>query len=150
MKTHHVSEPPDSISNITASKDWHVVTDSHIGFSVFHSFCRAYAVPQSTMRQFADQVDARKEAGSLHPQYPISAIPRDYVRSDDSALKEKAVVELKKFLAMNESEIKASKVIIDFQGHLGGDQLERALEGFQSEVIEDIYLCYPSAKSQQQ
>jgi hypothetical protein len=144
MNIHRTNRLPASVEEITADRSYHVVTDAHVGFSVLHTFGRAFNVSTPDCKAFAASVNNRDEAGSMFPNACISAIPRKSTRDDSSAEKNAAVSHLKDFLSANEESMKASKIIMDFQGFLSKDIMAKALEGFASSVVTDVYLVGPS------
>jgi hypothetical protein len=145
MLVHHLSGIPDSVANVVADKSYHVLTEAHVGFSVLGSFGRAYKMDLGLLKKFAAEVNEKRDLGSLHPKFPLSALPTVYTRDDDPEVRRRAIPLLREFLELNESTIKARKIIFDFQGHLGKSHFEECLAGFESAVIEALYLIYPSA-----
>jgi len=69
------------------------------------------------IKEFADTVNRRDEAGSLHPKAPISALPRRYFREIDESDIPNHITKFRRdfsdFIAANRQTIKAKQVLID-------------------------------------
>lgn len=97
---------------------WHKLVVAEAGFSMLNIYgCHKHGLDTKIIREFADSVNRRNEAGSLHPKAPISALPRRYFREIKDVDIPSYIPEFKKdfseFLAANRQRIKAKKVLID-------------------------------------
>jgi hypothetical protein len=110
-------EPQDTASNRWS--DWHILTVAESGFSMLDIYGRnQHGLEIEVIRQFADRVNARDEAGSLHPRAPISAVPKRFFReqadSNDPAVMSDFRRHILEFLSANQTTIHAQRVLIDF------------------------------------
>lgn len=99
-------------------QEWHKLVVAEAGFSMLDIYGRhKHGLDIDVIREFADSVNRRNEAGSLHPKAPISALPRRYFREIENADISSHIEEFKKdfseFVAANRQTIKAKKVVID-------------------------------------
>ena len=107
---------------ITDSKNWlgwHILTVAEAGFSMLDIYGRdMYDIDIAVIRRFADTVNQRGESGSLHPNAPISAIPRRFFRDIPKNKISKHLnefqIHIKEFIQANASKIHARKILIDF------------------------------------
>jgi hypothetical protein len=99
--------------------DWHKLVVAEAGFSMLDIYARhKHDIDIQVIQQFADQVNRRNEPGSLYPKAPISALPRRYFRE----IRESEIPnhidqfrdDLRQFIQANRSNIRASKVLVDF------------------------------------
>lgn len=110
-------EPQDTTPNRWS--DWHILTVAESGFSMLDIYGRnQYGLGIEVIREFADQVNALDEAGSLHPRAPISAVPRRFFReqedSNDPAVMNDFRRHILEFLVENQTTIHAQRILIDF------------------------------------
>jgi hypothetical protein len=110
-------ELQDTASNRWAG--WHILTVAESGFSMLDIYGRnQHGLDIEVIRQFADRVNARDEAGSLHPIAPISAVPRRFFRehadSNDPAVMNDFRRHILEFLVANQTRIHAQRILIDF------------------------------------
>lgn len=110
-------EPQDTASNRWAG--WHILTVAEAGFSMLDIYGRnQHGLEIEVIRQFADRVNERDEAGSLHPRAPISAVPRRFFReqadSSDPAVMNDFRRHVLEFLVANQATIHAQRILIDF------------------------------------
>lgn len=110
-------EPQDTAPNRWS--DWHILTVAESGFSMLDIYGRnQHGLDIQVIREFADQVNARNEAGSLHPRAPISAVPRRFFReqaeSNDPAVMNDFRRHIFEFLVANQTTIHAQRILIDF------------------------------------
>ncbi len=99
--------------------DWHILTVAEAGFSMLDIYGRSQnGLDIEVIRQFADQVNERDEAGSLHPRAPISALPRRFFREEENSLNPTVLNDFKcqiaKFLSANQGTIRAQRILVDF------------------------------------
>jgi hypothetical protein len=100
-----------------------------------------FGLSNDLLEQFAQQVNQRDEAGSLHPRAPISVIPRRYIR--DGAEKEAIQKQIAEFISSNERIIRASIILIDFRAGITPFILEAikgAMAEIRSPVIDEIMI----------
>ena len=98
---------------------WHILTVAEAGFSMLDIYGRHHnQVSIEAIQRFADRVNDNDEAGSLHPQAPISAVPNRFFRDPPSVNDPKTLEDFKRqlrdFLAVNNSIIRADRVLVDF------------------------------------
>ncbi len=98
---------------------WHILTVAEAGFSMLDLYGRhQHGLDIEVIRQFADRVNERDEAGSLHPRAPISAVPRRFFREQETSSDPAVVNDLKRkileFLIANQNTIHAQRILIDF------------------------------------
>lgn len=98
---------------------WHILTVAEAGFSMLDIYGRhQHGLDIEVIRQFADRVNERDEAGSLHPRAPISAVPQRFFREQENRIGPEVVNDLKRhiieFLAENQRTICAQQILIDF------------------------------------
>lgn len=78
---------------------------------------RQHGLDIEVIREFADSVNRRKEAGSLHPNAPISALPRRYFREIEESDIPNHIEEFRRdfseFITANRQTIRAKQVLID-------------------------------------
>ena len=93
--------------------EFHVLTYAEDGFSPLDIHARRFGIDREQVRVFADLVNDRSCVGSLHPQAPISAVPRELVRDrkDVDAL----AASIAEFLLTNRETIGARRVVFDFR-----------------------------------
>lgn len=110
-------EQQDTTANRWAS--WHILTVAEAGFSMLDIYGRhQHGLDIEIIRQFADLVNKRGEAGSLHPRAPISAVPNRFFREQENSNDPAVVNDLKhhilEFLVVNHNTIHAQRILIDF------------------------------------
>jgi hypothetical protein len=98
---------------------WHILTVAEAGFSMLDIYGRLqHGLDIDVLRRFADRLNERNEAGTLHPHAPISAVPRCLFREQADCRDPAAVNDLKRhiaeFLVANENTIHAQQLLIDF------------------------------------
>ena len=98
---------------------WHILTVAEDGFSMLDIYGRLQrGLDIEVIRNFTDRINERDEAGSLHPQAPISAIPRRFFRDQESSTDLMVLNEFKRhiseFLEANRKTIRASRILVDF------------------------------------
>ena len=91
----------------------HVLTYAEEGFAPLNIHARGTSLSREELVAFANSVNERQEVGSLHPQVPLSAVPRSAVRSNRSAKVLQGYLE--EFLRANATSIGAAKVLLDFR-----------------------------------
>ena len=98
---------------------WHILTVAEAGFSMLDIYGRHQnGLDIEVIRQFADQVNERDEAGSIHPRAPISALPRRFFREQENSLDPTVLNDFKRylteFLDTNQNTIRARRILVDF------------------------------------
>lgn len=98
---------------------WHILTVAEAGFSMLDIYGRHQnGLDIEVIRQFADRVNERDEAGSLHPRAPISALPRRFFREQENSLDPTVLNDFKRqlteFLGANQGTICARRILVDF------------------------------------
>jgi len=98
---------------------WHILTVAEAGFSMLDIYGRRHhGLDIELIRKFADQVNEKDEAGSLHPLAPISAVPNQFFRDQGGIVAPEIVNDLKRhireFLVANQTAIHARRILIDF------------------------------------
>jgi hypothetical protein len=97
---------------------WHKLVVAEAGFSMLDIYGRhKHGLHIEIIKEFADTVNRRDEAGSLHPKAPISALPRRYFREIDESDIPNHITKFRRdfsdFIAANRQTIKAKQVLID-------------------------------------
>ena len=82
-------------------------------------YCRhRNGLESEVIRQLADSVNERDEAGSLHPRAPVSALPRRFFRKQENSADPTVLNEFKhqvaEFLSANRITICAQRILVDF------------------------------------
>lgn len=100
-------------------KGWHVLTVGEAGFSMLDIYGRhQHGLAIEAIRAFADRINECDEPGSLHPQAPISAIPRRFFReqanSTDSSVLNDFKRHISEFIESNRKTIHAPRILVDF------------------------------------
>jgi hypothetical protein len=89
------------------------------------------------IQSFADEVNQRNEAGSLHPKAPISAMPRRYFRELEETEIPNRIEEFRKdlsdFIEANQATIHARRILVDF--HVSPQAVPTAYV----EATEDVF-----------
>ncbi|MFP4582294.1 MAG: hypothetical protein ACLFN9_02830 [Desulfococcaceae bacterium] len=98
---------------------WHILTVAEAGFSMLDIYGRhGHGLNTGTIHQFADQVNRRDEAGSLHPKAPVSALPRRFFREIPENEILNHIDEFKRhvreFIEANRNVIRARRILVDF------------------------------------
>ena len=90
----------------------HILTYAEEGFSPLSIHGRKLGITRDALDAFVDAVNQANEVGSLHPQAPISAVPRSCIReTTDAGL---LLWHLQEFLTANAEHIKAKRLLLDF------------------------------------
>ncbi len=93
-------------------RDMHILTYAEEGFSPLGIHGRKLGVSREMLDPFVNAVNQANEVGSLHPQAPISAVPRSCIRdTTDPAI---LLGHLQEFMTANVDHIKARRLLIDF------------------------------------
>ena len=100
-------------------QNWHKLVVAEEGFSMLNIYGRhKHGIAATAIREFADQVNRRNESGSLHPQAPISAVPRKYFRdvaeSDIPMHLDGFKSCIREFIDANSRVIHARRILVDF------------------------------------
>lgn len=92
---------------------FHILTYAEDGFSPLDIHARRLGIDRELVKSFVSEVNDRSSVGSLHPQAPISAVPRELVRDrlDVDAL----AASIGEFLHVNRETIKARRLAFDFR-----------------------------------
>lgn len=101
---------------------WHKLVIAEAGFSMLNTYCRFHHASYEIIDRFAHAVNSRDEAGSLYPQFPISAIPRRFMRDIPPSDAVPEVIDahiadferfIRKCVIANEQRIRARNILID-------------------------------------
>ena len=117
---------------------WHILTVAEAGFSMLDIYGRhQHGLDIEIIRQFADRINERDEAGSLHPRAPISAVPKRFFREQENSSDPAVVNDFKRqileFLIANQNTIHAQRILIDF--HVSPDSVPRRYVDAAEEVV---------------
>lgn len=101
-------------SDLTGDPDGcHVLTYAETGFSPLDIHARRFGLDREVVDAFAAEVNRRRQAGSLHPVAPISAVPREWVR--DRVQVDALAASIGDFLTVNRITIQARRLVFDFR-----------------------------------
>ena len=118
--------PVNSYSTAQNSPGHHVLTYAETGFAPLNIHTRHLAIRPEQLAAFADEVNERRETGTLHPLAPVSAVPREVIRGYPSIpLLAEHIVQ---FLVANVSGIGATTLVCDFGTPRLGPHVLPALE----------------------
>ena len=92
--------------------DLHVLTFAEEGFAPLNIHGETLGISRDTLSAFSDAVNQADDVGSLHPQAPISAVPRSCIR--DTIDPAPLLRHLQAFIAANASRMKATRLLLDF------------------------------------
>jgi hypothetical protein len=92
---------------------FHVLTYAEDGFSPLDIHARRLGLDRELVKSFASAVNERSSVGSLHPQAPISAVPRELVRDRQNI--DALAASIGEFLRVNRETIKARRLAFDFR-----------------------------------
>ena len=117
---------------------WHILTVAEAGFSMLDIYGRhQHGLDIEIIRQFADRINERDEAGSLHPRAPISAVPKRFFREQENSSDPAVVNDFKRqileFLIANQNTIHAQRILIDF--HVSPASVPRRYVDAAEEVV---------------
>ena len=92
---------------------FHILTYAEDGLSPLDIHARRLGIDRELVKSFVSEVNDRSSVGSLHPQAPVSAVPRELVRDrqDVDAL----AASIGEFLHVNRETIKARRLAFDFR-----------------------------------
>lgn len=107
------------LGNAEKWNGWHILTVGEAGFSMLDIYARhGHGLDTGTIHQFADQVNRRDESGSLHPNAPVSALPRRFFRdiaeNDIHNHLDEFKRHVREFIEANRKVIHARKILVDF------------------------------------
>jgi hypothetical protein len=99
--------------------DWHILTVGEAGFSMLDIYGRLQrGLEIEVIRTFADRINEADESGTLHPQAPISAVPRRFFRDQSDSIDPSVLNDFKRhiteFIEVNRRTIRASRILVDF------------------------------------
>lgn len=118
----------------------HVLTFAEQGFAPLDIHGRRLGVDRATRVAFADAVNRADQVGSLHPQAPISAVPRSCIR--DAIVSGPLLGHLQVFIASNADHIQASRLLLDFSTprlpHHAEEAIVKVFGGHVSPRIEEV------------
>jgi hypothetical protein len=125
---------------------WHILTVAEAGFSMLDIYGRGQnGLEIEAIRQFADQVNERDEAGTLHPRAPISAIPRRFFREQENSVDPTVLNDFKRqiaeFLSANQNIIHAQRILVDF--HVSPGPVPRRYV----DATEEVFRLYNKEQS---
>ena len=93
--------------------EFHILTYAEEGFAPLTIHGEPRGLSKEILVSFANEVNQRRESGSLHPRAPISAVPRVFIRKlKDSVSLSAQIVD---FLRANRQTIHAKRLICDFR-----------------------------------
>jgi len=92
---------------------FHVLTYAEDGFSPLDIHARRLGLDRELVKSFASAVNERSSVGSLYPQAPISAVPRELVRDRQDV--DELTASIGEFLRVNRETIKARRLAFDFR-----------------------------------
>jgi hypothetical protein len=95
------------------SGDFHVLTYAEDGFSPLTIHAKHFGLDLEQSRTFANAVNDLNNVGSLHPQAPISAVPRELVRNRQDA--SSLAISICQFFLHNRESIKSRRLVFDFR-----------------------------------
>jgi hypothetical protein len=98
---------------------WHILCVGEAGFSMLDIYGRhQHGLDVDVIRIFANRINERDESGSLHPQAPISAVPRRFFRDQEKSIDLSVLRDFKhcisEFMEANRRTIHASRILVDF------------------------------------
>jgi hypothetical protein len=93
--------------------EFHILTYAEEGFSPLTIYGTHYGLDKVLLMDFADEINRKQEAGSLHPGAPISAVPQALIRGRDDS--NALAAEICNFLRSNRTTIHATKILFDFR-----------------------------------
>ena len=103
------------LSNQEFSKlraNFHCLTYAEEGFAPLNQFTKGFDIDQQGLKEFADAVNSRDEAGSLYPKAPVSWIPRKCVREIFGYRNLEKHIQA--FLDANKKSMRSKHLVIDF------------------------------------
>jgi hypothetical protein len=122
---------------------YHVLTYAEEGFAPLNIHGEPRGLTRELLVRFADEVNRKRESGSLHPQAPISAVPRVYIRdlTDSAALS----VQIIDFLRANAQTIHSKRMLFDFRTpHLAPyviTAIELAMRSSEADGVEEVIVA---------
>jgi hypothetical protein len=126
------------------NKDCHILTYAEEGFSPLSIYSQSYGLDSTVIKEFAEAVNQRDEAGSLLPRAPISAVPRPLIREFRPESKAALHHVLNDFLDANRRYMHARIIIIDFSTPNVSEPLFRAVidifEPHNDSELEEVLL----------
>lgn len=120
---------------------FHVLTFAETGFAMLSVYGREFGLDDNVIQKFADSVNDRNEAGSLHPNAAVSAVPRCFIRDKNSA--DELARQITDFLRANQRTIKAKKILFDFRAGVAPFVIQAcrmALESSFAEGIDEVLI----------
>ena len=120
---------------------YHVLTFAETGFAMLNIYGEQFGIDIDTIEKFSEQVNSKNESGSLHPKAPISAVPRHFIRDNDSP--ETLAEQIKDFLKANQNTMKAKRLLFDFRAGVAPfvvDACRMALESTFSNGIDEVVI----------
>ena len=111
----NITEVEETSDNMY-SGDYHILTFAETGFAVLSYCAEQFGLDKEFVEQFSEQVNETDETGSLHPEAPISAVPRHLIRENNDS--DKLARYISEFLDVNQQHIKAKKLLFDFRAGL--------------------------------
>ena len=141
MKITHTSEKEIK----SCIGEFHILTYAEEGFAPLNIHGEPCGLSKEILVSFANEVNRRQESGSLHPQAPISAVPRGFIRElTDSASLSAQIVD---FLRANHQTIHAKRLLCDFRTpdvapHVVS-AIENAMRSPEAEGIDEVVIMSP-------
>src|ERR1700677_1656189 len=128
----HAPKAPDPGS----PGEFHIITFAEMGYSMLDIYGREFGIDTKTLNEFADRINRQNSFSSLHPQAPISAIPRHCIR--DGADEVLLAREITDFLRFNRASIKAGKLLFDFRAGVAAFVMKAMCHALHSEYIGEV------------
>lgn len=94
------------------SAEFHCLTYAEEGFAPLNQFTKSFGIDAQVLKEFADAINTRDEAGSLYPKAPVSCVPRNCVRETYGYKDLKKHIQT--FLDANRKSIRSKYLVIDF------------------------------------
>jgi hypothetical protein len=125
--------------------EFHILTYAEEGFAPLNIHGEPRGISKALLVSFADEVNRKRESGSLHPRAPISAVPRVFIRNlTDSAALSAQIVD---FLRANLQTIHAKRVLCDFRTPRVApyvvSAIEDAMRSPEAEEIDEVVIMSP-------
>ena len=142
MNIAEVEEAPEDM----CSGDYHILTFAETGFSVLSYCAEQFGIDKELVEQFSDQVNEADESGSLHPNAPISAIPRRLIRKNNDS--DELARYIRDFLEVNHQRIKARILLFDFRAGLAPfvmDACKDSLKSASATGVEEVIIVAEAA-----
>lgn len=112
----------DVLLNNKTSKDFHIICQASMGFTTLGTLSLDFSM-RKRLYEFVDQVDRKKEIGSLFPRYNISCFrPPDELEMEDANYYSKFICDV---FMLHKLHVKSKKIAFIFDSY--GKQINNAL-----------------------